>query len=47
MAGSHAGWAREPGQAGNRAAISGMPSCAVVNPAFFFDLLFIIFNLLF
>ena len=39
MAGSHAGWGREHGQAGNRAAISGMPGCAVVNPAFFQRLL--------
>ena len=47
MAGSHAGWAREPGQAGNRAAISVLPGCAVGQPGHLCNLLFIIYNLLF
>jgi len=47
LAGSHADRAREPGQAGNRAAISGDSVVPWVNPAtfFIFDLLIIIYDL--
>jgi DNA polymerase-3 subunit gamma/tau len=37
VAGSHASWAREPGQAGNRAAISVLPGCAVGQPGHLFS----------